>query len=573
MKSRSLIPHNQSAMFSPPKSPPNQAVAEPVDGTYTLPRLRDALKAISAATLEDLDHQHLPSTLFRCNNCSGDCSCQCSRTYKMSLQVSPLTQQPVGSEEKDRIPPREIDFESQSAHCGSVGLYSQQTQDSLIPRGPGAKGGSYVLPDDNKPPMICEKRNKRKLVMARQEGDSVLGSKTVFHSTLLHTPRPGITQSPAIELARPQSISIHLSGSRSETRPITCACSESDIIQMNLLPQHGQDEVSSPSGQHSLFRYCPHTRRIGPQAHPNRIRELICEWRQREGLSLVDLVALRSRRTICRDLYGWAEKARSNNGEPGHVEKERDRRLNHRDCFAETDLRLPDFVVNLAQEYKEEIIGRKTKTSKPGKDDLHVAILIVLDFDAMLIEELGKGDKLTQDRIQHIKETISMREKYKDSELDTLEAYRLLGQECERQRVRIFEPEQYESRYGELEKINSASPTESHSCKRQREGTRHLPEVLAPISSHPSRSTFVNWQKGAYKLSSDREESEDNYRFRNLSPTKVQHSSPDIPGRSITTRGIISRRNLPSPTPSCVGSWGHINLGQDASSTSSWIND
>ena len=339
---------------------------------------------------------------------------------------------------------------------------------------------------------------------------------------------------------------------------------------MNLLPPHGQDEVSSPSGHHSLFRYCPHTRRIGPQAHPNRIRELICEWRQREALSLVDLVALRSRRTICRDLYGWAEKARSNNGEPGHVEKERDRRLNHRDCFAETDLRLPDFVVNLAQEYKEEIIGRKTKTSKPGKDDLHVAILIVLDFDAMLIEELGKDDKLTQNRIQRIKETISLREKYQDSELDTLEAYRLLGQECERQRVRIFEPEQYKVRYGELEKINSASPTESHSYKRQRGATGHVPEVLAPISSRPA---FVNWQKGAYKLSSDREESEDDYRSRNLSPTKEQHSSPDIPRRSITTRGIVSQRNLPSPTPSCVGSWGHINLGQGASSTSSWIND
>src|SRR5271154_2796277 len=237
MKSRSLISHNQPATFSPPKSPPNQAVAEPVDGTYTLPRLRDALKAISAATLEDLDHQHLPSTLFRCNSCLGDCSCQCSsRAYKMSLQVSPLTQQPVRSEEQDRIPPREIDFESQPAHCRSVGLYSQRMQDPLIPRGPGTKGGSYVFPDDHKPPMICEKRNKRKLVMARREGDGVLGTKTVFHSTLLHTPGPslGITQSPAIELAHPQSISTHLSGSRSETRPITCACSEPDIVQMNL---------------------------------------------------------------------------------------------------------------------------------------------------------------------------------------------------------------------------------------------------------------------------------------------------------------------------------------------------
>lgn len=153
------------------------------------------------------------------------------------------------------------------------------------------------------------------------------------------------------------------------------------------------------------------TRRLGPRATHNQSRMLVTIYLQTGG-PLNELCQRRYLRDAAAPLYGEGEKQRTRPGphtsskgedacKSNHVNQERKRREDHKHFFAETHLRIPDIIMQMVKEHIREFLGSdRGDSSTIGKDELHLAIILLLDHDDMLITMLMNRITLLENRLR-----------------------------------------------------------------------------------------------------------------------------------------------------------------------------
>ena len=183
-----------------------------------------------------------------------------------------------------------------------------------------------------------------------------------------------------------------------------------------LTPLSSDDGSDHADPSYRLMSYTRTTVRIGPDCRNDTRDLLVSEMKPR---SLNELVRRRVMRDTNGVLYGEADRPRSrhplankSDGPNDHVKHEQVRRKDHRDLFAETQLRLPDFIMETSKKHMTQLLSRyresKTvkETNKIGKDDIHLASILALDFDDILIdwlyEALQKSEQKNQDLLDQL---------------------------------------------------------------------------------------------------------------------------------------------------------------------------